>query len=244
MAQKDLLLSWGANASLGSTIIDGKTYFATIANSSSYLESGETAPSNEAYIYFDKDGKRYNVIAKRAIFDSLGNKIVDKYVSSAGSSGNTMYFYSPSSSSTDISRATIINSVSNTWTGGTTAGPTLKTTVNGVNGTAVAIPSATSSASGVVTTGTQSFAGQKTFTNTTDITISGSTVTAAVNISGGLGVAKKLYVGSDTTVAGNLSVSSNATVNNNLLVGGFVKIANTAYLKYDTTNEYLYFTFD
>lgn len=53
--------------------------------------------------------------------------------------------------------------VSNTWTGGTTAGPTLSTTVNGVTGTAVAIPSASTSASGVVTTGAQSFAGIKIF---------------------------------------------------------------------------------
>lgn len=53
--------------------------------------------------------------------------------------------------------------VSNTWTGGTTAGPTLSTTVNGVTGTAVAIPSASSAASGVVTIADQSFRGMKTF---------------------------------------------------------------------------------
>ena len=53
--------------------------------------------------------------------------------------------------------------VSNTWTGGTTAGPTIKTTVNGVTGTAVAIPSASKTASGVVTTGDQDFKGKKGF---------------------------------------------------------------------------------
>jgi hypothetical protein len=47
----------------------------------------------------------------------------------------------------------IINSVSNTWIAGQTTGPTLTTTVNGVSGTAIAIPSAASNASGVVTTG-------------------------------------------------------------------------------------------
>lgn len=56
--------------------------------------------------------------------------------------------------------------VSNTWTGGTTAGPTLSTTVNGVTGTAVAIPSASTSASGIVTTGEQSFTGIKKFAST------------------------------------------------------------------------------
>ena len=63
------------------------------------------------------------------------------------------------------SHAEIGATVSNTWTAGTTAGPTIKTTVNGVTGTAVAIPSASASASGVVTTGGQTFAGLKIFQN-------------------------------------------------------------------------------
>jgi hypothetical protein len=120
----------------------------------------------------------------------------------------------------------------------------LTTTVNGKAGTAVAIPSASSSASGIVTTGSQSFGGAKTFASTTDVSVSGSTITAAVVVSGGLGVAKKLYVGSDATVVGNLLVNSSATINSNLFVGGSIKIANSAYVKYDATNEYLYFTFD
>jgi len=45
--------------------------------------------------------------------------------------------------------------VSNAWVAGTTAGPTLTTTVNGITGTAVAIPAAAAGASGVVTTGAQ-----------------------------------------------------------------------------------------
>lgn len=53
--------------------------------------------------------------------------------------------------------------VSNTWANGTTAGPTLSTTVNGVTGTAVAIPVASANYSGVVTTGAQTFKGVKTF---------------------------------------------------------------------------------
>ena len=53
--------------------------------------------------------------------------------------------------------------VSNAWETGTSAGPKIKTTVNGVTGTAVAIPSASISASGIVTTGTQRFRGKKFF---------------------------------------------------------------------------------
>ena len=51
--------------------------------------------------------------------------------------------------------------VSNAWDAGTTAGPKIKTTVNGVTGDAVAIPSASISASGIVTTGPQRFRGKK-----------------------------------------------------------------------------------
>ena len=53
--------------------------------------------------------------------------------------------------------------VSNTWANGTTAGPTLSTTVNGVTGAAVAIPSASETQSGIITTGAQNFSGRKGF---------------------------------------------------------------------------------
>lgn len=54
-----------------------------------------------------------------------------------------------------------------TWTGGTTNGPTLKIKDSlGKESSAVAVPKATGTASGIVTTGTQTFAGAKTFTST------------------------------------------------------------------------------
>ena len=54
-----------------------------------------------------------------------------------------------------------------TWAAGSSAGPTLKIK-DSLNKTssAVAIPSASSSASGIITTGSQTLAGQKTFTST------------------------------------------------------------------------------
>lgn len=73
-----------------------------------------------------------------------------------------------------------------TVTGGTTAGPT----INSSTGTGVVIPSASGSASGVVTTGAQTFAGTKTFSTinltdltattvaTTNFTLGGTAVTA------------------------------------------------------------------
>lgn len=59
---------------------------------------------------------------------------------------------------------------------GTTSGPTLDLTMSGSGApdlTAVAIPSAGASASGVVTTGTQTFAGNKTFSGTVKANDSG-----------------------------------------------------------------------
>jgi len=68
------------------------------------------------------------------------------------------------------------------WTNGTTAGPTAVIEIeNGTDVTVAAVPAATDSVSGIVTTTTQSFAGNKTFTNnvvvTGDLTVNGTTTT-------------------------------------------------------------------
>lgn len=60
------------------------------------------------------------------------------------------------------------------WTGGTTAGPTGSLSGNGMSAVNfAAIPSASASASGVVTTGDQTFKGTKTFSSTIKGSISG-----------------------------------------------------------------------
>lgn len=109
-----------------------------------------------------------------------------------------------------------------TWANGTSSGPTatIKMVRNGVDGDATdisvaAIPSATDARSGIVTTGTQAFAGLKKFVNTTAST---SKSTGAVQISGGLGV------------AGQASAN-------------MVMIADAVTLKYDSTNKCLNFVF-
>jgi hypothetical protein len=68
------------------------------------------------------------------------------------------------------------------WTGGTTAGPTGSLTGTGMSAVSfAAIPSASSSASGIVTTGAQNFAGAKTFDSnvivTGNLTVNGTTTT-------------------------------------------------------------------
>lgn len=93
-----------------------------------------------------------------------------------------------------------------TWAAGTTAGPTLSVKATGGTSTAVAVPSASGSASGIVTTGTQTFAGAKTFTQ--DLTISKS-----------------------TTIANNYAATLNFSVtqtDNNKTTGAYIKVYDDA----------------
>lgn len=57
------------------------------------------------------------------------------------------------------------NSSFSAWTAGKTAGPKINLSLGGTTLTSKEIPSASTSASGIVTTGSQSFAGTKTFTS-------------------------------------------------------------------------------
>ena len=228
MAQKDLKLLWGSNTKINGNdkpaIVDGKAYFAIVDGTTKYPDAA--APANEAFIYFDKDSTRYNVIAKRAIFDALGNKINSTYATDIESSGNTMSLFSADGGEA-IDTATIINSLSVAWAAAsdpTTSGPRVRATVNGQNSSYQAIPVASSTAAGAVTTGSQTFAGIKTFANTTD---SSSTATGAVIISGGLGVAKKLYVGTAANIGTSLTVGTTATIGTTLSVGSGASFGGT-----------------
>lgn len=115
------------------------------------------------------------------------------------SSGATDTFTITGSGATSVSHTTGAITISSTDTdtnyypsaivfnAGTTAGPTLDLTMSGAGApdlTAVAIPSASGTASGVVTTGAQTFAGTKTFSDsviiTGDLTVNGDTTTLNV----------------------------------------------------------------
>ena len=141
--------------------------------------------------------------ATSATYDSASHKITDYYVHSITTSSNTLTY--KDGDGDQLGTANLVNSVSNTWTAGTTAGPTIKTTVNGVAGTAVAIPSASASASGIVTTGTQTFAGSKTFSSKIIGNLQGNadTATKATQDGGGNVI--------ETTYLKNIAVTDSST---------------------------------
>lgn len=118
--------------------------------------------------------------------------------------------------------ANIGATVSNKWTGGTTAGPKISTTVNGVTGTAVAIPSASASASGIVTTGAQTFAGVKTFNSEIVGSVSGSAATWKT--------ARTFTIGG-TADDGGVSVdgSGNVTLKLPKAISGLTSVAATTF---------------
>ena len=223
MAQKDLKLLWGSNTKMhgnnAPAVVDGKAYFAIIDGNTKYPDTA--APANEAFIYLDKDSTRYNVIAKRAIFDALGNKINSTYATDIESSGNTMSLFSEDGN-TEIDTAKIINSAAigqGTTHNGTTYH--LKVTVNGVGSADYALVAASGSKAGIVTTDNQTFAGIKTFSNNT---ASSSKTTGAVVITGGLGVGGSINGGAAISAATTLTAGTSATIGTTLTTGGAASI--------------------
>lgn len=80
-----------------------------------------------------------------------------------------------------------------TWTDGNTSGPTLKLSVNGSTDSSAMIPSASTTVSGVVTTGNQNFAGKKTFTGGVQVNTSTDTYPLSISRSGSANEITNIY---------------------------------------------------
>ena len=149
----------------GSLSINAEDSASSISAASLVINSTVVRPGKSNSINLGTtDIKWNNVYANTFYGDLTGNAATATRLATArtltiGSSGKTF------DGNGDVSwtLSEIGATVSNTITGGTTSGPTIKTTVNGVTGSAVTIPSASLTASGIVTTGTQEFKGLKTF---------------------------------------------------------------------------------
>jgi hypothetical protein len=127
-----------------------------------------------------------------------------------------------------------------TMTAGTTAGPTVDLTMTGTsNITGSAIPSAGASASGIVTTGAQTFGGVKTFASPV-ITTSIDTTSTTVNVVNAnattvnfANAATTISIGATT---GTTTFNGNVTITNNLTVEGTVTTINSTTITVDDKN--------
>ena len=106
------------------------------------------------------------------------------------------------------------------WTGGTTAGPTGSLTGTSPTVSYAAIPSASASASGIVTTTTQTFAGDKTFANnvviTGNLTVNGTVTTInteTINLADNIITLNSNYAGSTPTENGGIEVERGTLAN-------------------------------
>ena len=133
------------------------------------------------------------------------------------------------------------------WTGGTTAGPTGSLTGNGMSAVSfAAIPSASASASGVVTTGAQTFAGAKTFNQTIAGSITGNAGTLSL-ANGTTDISRFIIFQSDQGSTSELSAcySANFKYNpySNLMNVGSVQLNSKVTLQYNSSTESLDFIF-
>lgn len=125
------------------------------------------------------------------------------------------------------------------WTGGTTEGPIFNLTIDATVYSAT-IPSASATASGIVTTGAQTFKGVKTFSD--GITINGP---AIFNDTFSIVGTEDAYYNSDAdNKVGALNVIGGITTSMNMRVdGGTIQFAKAARIKYDSTKECFNFVF-
>ena len=256
---------WGANSKIpaSSSATNGKAYFAIIDKG--YTDTA--APTNEAFIYLDKAGTRYNVIAKRAIFDSLGYKIVNKYFAVArNNSSNILQFFAPSqnvNTAIPVGSAAIITAIDLSNSSITASEYKIKTIINsfedkttGTNST-LSLDMATGTLAGLVSAGEQEFGGQKTFSGKVIINSDLDVNSAIVTIDGTTSIAlaaptitntatTSLTITAPTTnitasyqltITALTSINGNTAITGALGVSGVTTITNTTELDVSNANS-------
>lgn len=121
------------------------------------------------------------------------------------------------------------------WTAGTTAGPTGSLTGTSPTVSFAAIPSASASASGIVTTGAQSFSGAKTFTST--VTAAGEFRSSTASVSIGTESTGSIYLRPfryDNTTGQSTFGATNTIIGTPLTVTGNITASNAITNELDT----------
>lgn len=77
----------GATSGLPTTKTNGKVYFAYDTNT-------------DGHIYFDANGKRYNLFSEKSTKDGNGNIIINTYFNQADYNSNNIRFFSPDDTTT------------------------------------------------------------------------------------------------------------------------------------------------
>lgn len=153
--------------------------------------------------------------ARAFTFGSVGGELVTHTASTAiGSTSQPVYIKADGSVAAAGAYSGLFTALS--WTDGDAGGPVLNATIGGTSKTAT-IPAATGSKSGIVTTGIQTFAGNKTFTgNITaeNITTKNITATGDLTLTGNAYLNSNTYA--DGITAGSLIVNGNSSFVNDV----------------------------
>ena len=145
------------------SVTAGNIYAGTDGSTAAERQNGVQAGSGKMYMF-----AAAAVAGNRGIYVPAHGTGGAKYVIKIDTNNATTFYgalegNASSASSVAWSGITGVPATSIAWGAGTTAGPTLTVTAAGSSSEALAIPSASTSASGIVTTGGQSFKGRKTF---------------------------------------------------------------------------------